>query len=106
MLLVFQYMPMSPSSDNTNVEWEAAKIGESLDEIYSAYCHTKKELHNPLLRPQWVHLPTLWDQLIQGSVFKWTGRGRREELGDKAKGGWGRIYDLSTFPYFTEKQDF
>lgn len=79
-------------------------------------CNTKilikKSSRNPLLRAHLgtgvskiSALPRHWDHPIQGSVFNWMGRGSRGAPGDKTRGGWGRIYDLSIFPFFDEKQD-
>lgn len=107
MLLSIEYMSSDCIIWQYQYRMRSCKTGEIWDEFYSAYCRTRKKLHNPLLKPQWVHLrgsvskisalPRLWDQPIQGFVFNWTGKGKRGEPGDKAKGGWGRIYDLSTF---------
>lgn len=79
---------------------------------------TWKTPNNPQLKLCRVHLggsvskisalPRHQDHPMQGSVFNWTGRGRRGEPGDVQRGGWGRIYDLSIFPplfFLAEKQD-
>lgn len=115
ILLDVQYVYLSPSSDNNSGEQEAVKFGEIWDEIYSVCCNTKRahiilcwNFTTPHLGGNVLKisaLPRHRDRAIQGSEFNWTGKGRRGEPGDNARGGWGRIYDLSIFPSFAGKQD-
>lgn len=104
----FNAVPMS--SDNSR---EETKLGRSEMKFIQPTATQKRKPHNPLLKVFRAHLggsaskitalPRHRDQPYQGSVFNWTERGRGREPGDKVRGGWGRIYDLSSFPFFCWK---